>query len=467
MPKTDKNTKYYDLTMSQHVVHYALTYSIHKQAMNVAVCLYIKNELDAELFKKAVRAEIGRNDSLRLYFKKFPGKVRQYFLSPEEAAKLPLNIATADFTGKTKEEQDAFLRRDAAVPVHYAKDEIYRFIFFKSYDGRNGLYFVVCHLNMDAISVFMTLQDLFALYTALKENTEMPKPFNAYKDHIEREQVLRQNKPMLEKNKDFYLEQFRKNGEPIYCSPSGSESLEKLRKRRLNPKLRSFPVFHPLQDKSTNIGFHFTPEFTKQIDCFCESEGIPPQSFFLFAVRSYISKINGNTEDLLHSVVCNRRATVADKNTFGCMASGVWLRTIVGGGTTLRDALSYISTSVAQSFRHTHWSSIQATFALQKMYKTFVFDHYVSFLMSYLGFGPLNGWEYDAQWISNGRFAMGLYCVVMHRPSDGGYDVFYEYRTKLMNAEHITALHDGMTEILRLSMENPDSAVSEILNKVK
>ena len=122
MPKTDTKTIFYDLTMSQYTIHFSLTYSMNKQAMNCAVCLTTGPDLDFGLLEKAVRTEIARNDCLRLYFKKKDGRVRQYIIGPEEAEKLPLNIKYADFSGKTQKEQEAFLLRDASVPVRYRKD---------------------------------------------------------------------------------------------------------------------------------------------------------------------------------------------------------------------------------------------------------------------------------------------------------------------------------------------------------
>lgn len=163
MPKTDKNTVFYDLTMSQYTIHFSLTYSMNKQAMNCVVCLTTGADLDFALLEKAVRTEIARNDCLRLYFKKSGGRIRQYIIGPEEAGKLPLNIRYADFRGKTEKEQEDFLLRDAAVPVHYKKDEIYRFLFFDTFDGRKAVCFAVCHVNMDAVSIFMTVNDLFAV----------------------------------------------------------------------------------------------------------------------------------------------------------------------------------------------------------------------------------------------------------------------------------------------------------------
>ncbi|MHB1154287.1 MAG: condensation domain-containing protein [Eubacteriales bacterium] len=462
MPKTDKNTVFYDLTLSQFVVHYALTYSIYKQAMNIAVCVYIKNDLDFDLLKKAVRTEIGRNDSMRLYFKKKGGKIKQYFIDSEEAEKLPLNIVTADFRGKTKEEQHAYLMRDAAVPVHYRKGEIYRFKFLKTVDGGNAIYFVVCHLNMDAAAVFLTLRDLFVIYRAMEGNAEMPKPFNLFKDCILRELEYYKDGSVYEKNKKYYQDLYKNGGEPIYCSPSGFKALEDLRKKRRKPNMRSYPLFNPFQDRSKNISFHLNPEFSKQIDDFCSDESISPQSIFLLAVCTYLSKINNNAGEIFYNVVCPRRATLAEKNTFGCMASSGSTRTTINDKTDFREMLSQISADMAQTFRFTHYSAINASFELHKMYKISAFDHYTSFLMSYLGFLPFEGWECDAEWISNGRFAMGLYCVVMHSPVDGGYKIFYEYRTKMMNADHIKALHSGVTEIVRSGIENPSVEISEI-----
>lgn len=462
MPKTDKNTIFYDLSLSQFIVHFGLTYSVHRQSMNIPVCLTITGEVDFGLMRRAVRTEIGRNDSLRLYFKKRGGKLMQYFLTPEEAEKLPLNIREADFTGKTREEQEAFLRKDASAPVRYAKGEIYRFIFFRTCDGRAGLYFAVCHLNMDAMSVYMTLRDLLGVYRALEGKAEMPKPFLPYTDYIAREKPVDSDPAVYKKNEKYYLDLFREGGEPVFCGPTGPELLEKLRKKRRRPACRSYPIFSLFGDGSDNVVCHIGPDFARRIDEFARARGVSPQALFLTALCRYISKVNGGADDITYTIASARRPSLADKTTFGCMASGTMLRTRLDPAAPFLAAAEKISGQSVRSYRYSHYPNKDCFRAVQKMYKLPPFDHYQSFMLSYLYLPNPESWDIDARWVSSGHFPTLLYAVVMNSLSGGGYDVTYEYRTSLFTPEQIKTLHAGMTEILRLGLENPESPAPEI-----
>ncbi len=320
---------------------------------------------------------------------------------------------------------------------------------------------------MDAVSIFMTVNDLFAVYRVLEGKGEMPPPFSPFREHIEREQALFRDGKYREQCMDYYLERCRKGGEPVFCHPSGLGAMEKLRKKRRDPGCRSYPCVSPLQDRSANLSFHLTLELSHRIDGFCAAEGVSPQSLFQFALCAYLSEINGKAGEVLYLVNCCRRPTPADRRTFGCMVGSVTLRTRIADGDIFREKLAEITADTIQSYRYTGLSGVDAAFALQKMYKLSVFDHYAAFNISYLSFPPMEGREFEARWISNGRFAMGMYCVIARSLSGGSYDIFYEYRTKLHTPDDIAALHTAAVRILEKGLDAPDAPVSQLMAGVK
>lgn len=335
MNKIKKNTFLYDLTKAQEIAYIQYKYCFHKESMNVVLCLFIKQQLDYELFLKAFNVEIQRNDCLRLFYVKKDGKLKQYFSEPYEIGE----IERVDFTGKTKADQDEFFKKDASKPVCFFKDELFRIKLIKTYDGRTGIYFAVPHMNMDAVSVFMFYKDLLNVYTALRDNTEMPKPFSPFTEYIEKEKQRLSNKEKTDKDEQFFRELFLDGGEPLYVAVDGPESLEKLRKKRRNPELRSFPINNPFMDKSENIKFSLNPGLSEKMDRYCADHNTTPVFVLQNAVRAYAQKKNNGTEDFFFCSICNMRATLADKNTSGTMANGLMVRTMIKAETKYSDSV--------------------------------------------------------------------------------------------------------------------------------
>ena len=171
----------------------------------------------------------------------------QYFTAPYAAGK----IEFIDFTGKTKDEQNLFFSKDACRRVRFLKDEIFRIKFIRTYDGRTGIYSAVCHLNMDAVSVFLFFQDLLKVYAALRDGTDLPKPFMPFTEYMTREKQYLGNKEKTDKDEQYFRELYQTGGEPLYLSLRGARQLDDLRKKRRNPSLRSYPILNPLQDRQS------------------------------------------------------------------------------------------------------------------------------------------------------------------------------------------------------------------------
>ena len=82
-----ENIKYYDLTLSQDVMYFALKYSPKKSVVNIGAALWIEEEIDIDLLEKALYKSIWRMDALRLRLKKVDGVIKQY-VSTEEPKKV-------------------------------------------------------------------------------------------------------------------------------------------------------------------------------------------------------------------------------------------------------------------------------------------------------------------------------------------------------------------------------------------
>ena len=234
----------YSLIPSQQTMYFMLKYSLHKQVMQIPMSLTVNQKLDFDVLQKAVEIECERNDSMRLRYFKEKGEVKQYFLPEYKIGKIPV------VTFKSKDEQEKYLTEDAQKPIRFLKDEVYRIIFFRSYNGGSGIYINVCHLSMDATAVFLFFTDVLNVYNALKDGKEMPEPLYSFKDIIDKEFKYLANMERYAKDEAFYREYFLKDGEPFYAGVHGMDLLEKERKKK-EPEPSCSSAFDLIHERQT------------------------------------------------------------------------------------------------------------------------------------------------------------------------------------------------------------------------
>lgn len=199
------------------------------------------------------------------------------------------------------------------------------------------------------------------------------------------------------------------------------------------------------------------------MDSYCSEMNTTPLAFMKLAMHTYISKVNNGAEDTFGLVLSNNRATLTDKNTSGSFVNGVFVCMIIDTEKKFSEALEITGDILSKSFRHSDYGGRDSAMIWRNMYKTYkngLFDLYDSTMLSYLIITPPKKRDIDAEWISNGRFAETLYVILVRNLLS--YDVYYEYRTKVLKREDIVVFHQGIEQIIKLGMENPQMSIGEI-----
>ena len=213
----------YPLIPSQETMYLLVKYSLHKNIVQVPTSITLEEKVDFELLQKALNIEIERNDCMRLRFAKKNKKITQWFI-PKFTYDAPV------LTFKTKEEQEKALNKDALKPIKFLKGEVFRVIFFNSYDGGSGIYLNASHLIMDAMAAAIFYIDLINVYSALKNGEDMRNRCIDTKI-ISKELKMLEDKKMFDKGAAFYKEYWLKDGEPFYAGIHGHNVLDKYRKK--------------------------------------------------------------------------------------------------------------------------------------------------------------------------------------------------------------------------------------------
>ncbi|MDO4379478.1 MAG: condensation domain-containing protein [Clostridia bacterium] len=453
----------YDLIPSQQTMYLMVKFSFHKQLTQIPISFSVEDDLDFGLLKRAFNIEIERNDSLRLRFVMVDKNIKQYF---EKHASLNY-IQVKRF--KNLEEQEAFFSKDAQKPVYFLKGENYRVYFFKTEGVGSGLYFNVSHLNLDAMGIVITLIDLLRVYKALRDGTEMPAPLDKYEDYIKAEFARLADTEKMKKHEDFYKRYFLKGGEPFHANVHGPELLEKERKRKKNPNIRVPAAYNPIYDKCEMIVKHIGAEDSKKIFDYCLEKKIAPESIFQLGMRTYCSAVNYRTPDVFIQSLCSKRATHKEKNMGGCLTQPLQLRTIISEDKTFDEALSEITSTRTQLFRHSSYPYGLALGLSREIYNYNLFQGPACMMFSWIPvpIGPAMPFKFNFRGYNLGRYFTPLYVITQPDPETMGITVQYMYRVKLANARDIENLHENAVRTILEGIENPNVKIGTLLDEVK
>lgn len=452
----------YDLIPSQQTMHLMLKYSIHKQVVQIPASFALEKDIDFEILFKALNVEIKRNDCMRLRFKKEGKAVKQYFLDSYRLGNVKI------LTFKTAQEQEEFFTKDAQTPVKYMKDECYRIYFFTGYNGYKGVYINVSHLVMDAMGIMVFFYDLLKVYQAIKNKTSLPKPLDKYEDYIVREQERVANQSRHDKAIRFYKEYFEKGGKPFYAAVHGPKFLEETRAKKKDPTITVPPAYNPLWDKADVSDLLISPEDSKKIFRFCLEKQIAPESLIMLGLRCYCSAINYRTPDVFMQLLCSKRITKTDKNTCGCTAQVLQVRTIIEEDKTFSEALAEFLRVRTDLYRHLSLPYTEALALSRQVFETSALQGPACLMFSWIPvpIGEYADFKFEFKTYNLGRYFSPLYVICFPDPETQGLHLHYMFRTKLISQDDIDALHKNMIKVLLAGIENPDITIGELLDAV-
>ena len=455
--------KAYPLIPPQEMIQFMLKYSFfHKQVTQIPESIIVTRKIDFDMMKKALNIEIERNDCLRLRFFKEHGKIMQYFLDEYRLNSVPY------YEFKSKEEQDSVLTADAQKPVRMLKDETYRFIFFKTSDGRYGIYINVHHLVMDNAACFVFFNDLLAIYEHLETGAPMPKPLGSYEDRIIKELEYIADKDNLKKEEEAYTEYITRNGEPLYLGAEGPVLLEAERKKKKDPSIMAPSLFDPIHDRAELTKRAIPPEESKKIFDFMDRNGISGECLVQLAMRLHISKINGRHNDTYFITLCPRRRTLSEKRSGGTVTAPLPWRVTLPEDITFADALGRMAAVQAWAFRHMDYPYLEYRDLQRRLFNYPAAAGASTMMFSWfpLSESTMNNWEYEYTGYGLGRYIMVLYTFAMRDVHTGCLKISYLHRTKFVSLENIDALHEGTAKALSLGVADPGSTLGEIIDRL-
>ncbi|MGW2594203.1 non-ribosomal peptide synthetase/type I polyketide synthase [Streptomyces sp. NPDC001515] len=161
----------YPLTQNQKALWFLKHLNPDGYAYNIGGAVEVHAALEPDLMFEAVRRLIARHPALRTNFLMVDGQAVQQV--SEEA---PADLALFDVQGEDWESIHATIVQEYRKPYDLAHDPLVRFRLFKRGPDRWIIMKAVHHIVSDAISTFTFIEELLAVYEALRRGQEPELP---------------------------------------------------------------------------------------------------------------------------------------------------------------------------------------------------------------------------------------------------------------------------------------------------
>ncbi len=464
--KTRFGYKVYPLTAAQRLHFFSQKSCPKKQLLNIGTSVTIGTDVNFEELKKAIYEAYARCESMRLRFAEDKeGNCFQYVVKAEER-----DIEYVNFMGQTMEEAERVMKEWTEIPFETKDSPQNRVVMITTPDGFNGIYMLVNHMTMDAQSLICFIKDVIELYCHnMYEGVEAPKPMASYLEQLKKDLEYEAGSKAQQRDREFFYKLIE-SSEPLYNDIDGSERLNKLRKEKNNPNIRS--VVDGLDNVTADIAvFHLEAEPTKRLMDFCREREVSMVCLLMMGLRTYFQKFNGSPDVSIVTTVA-RRATVKEKKCGGSRIHCFPFRTIVDEDKTFMDGLNIIRDGQNQIFRHANFNPVEYYAHRGEFYHN-MGETYEPMSLTYQpltlqekGLTKIGDIPYKTKWYSNGVAAQRLYLTVMHRPEDNGMDFSFEHQLGAFTYEKLEYFYYYICKILFKGIENPDLSVKDIINLV-
>ncbi len=458
--------KAYPLTSAQRLHHYTIKYCPKHQVLNIGTGLYIKQDVDFSILKKAIYKAYERFESMRLRFALDDEEnVYQYIVPTEDR-----DIELVDFSDWKEEDAHSEMRRWTEIPFERYNSPMSVIKMIKLPDGYNGVYLKVDHMTMDSSSIIMLDKDILELYCAERYGTAVPKPMMSYIKQLEKDLAYENGSDAQKKDEEFFRSQLEES-EPMYTDFTGMGRLLTQRRENNNPEQRSAVIVSTSLEAAISV-YQLEKEPSERLMQFCAENQVPVANLLIMGLRTVLSKFNNDEKDVSVKSCIARRGTLLEKRCGGTRIHFFPLRTVIEPEMTFIDALKVIQQEQNKLFRHANYDPIKHTIERGRYYKLTPGASYESISLTYQPMtlkhkeADVPDIPYKSFWYSNGVAAQPLYLTVMHRVEDNGFNFNFEYKKEVVTEYEMEYLYYYLCRVLFRGIEDKNRTVGEILEMI-
>ncbi len=446
-----QNRTLYELNLSQEVVKLQCTYTLFKKVVNIITSVEIDGDVDFDLMQKALNKAVERNDCTRIRLVKKGKKLMQYF----EPSVVYEDIPRLEF--KTKQEQEKFINSQTKRAIKYLKGEVLKPTFIKTYDGKSMIFFKVCHYIFDIYGLNFFINDLFGVYDALLNGTELPKEPKKFEELLKKDLETKYDEDSKKSHYDYFNKLFSSNPEPYYAGFDGITNKYVIKAR--NKKQRPVKMFF-IKNDTKIYGHKIEKAQVDKIVEFAKENNTTIASLLLYLYSVTQSRMNDDAQFLLPLELCNVRDTLLARKCAGTKVQSLNVLTKVDKDLSFKENLDFFVKEQSENYRHIGMSDMENQVLLHKVYKTSMMTTYYSLAYSFIPIESREGVKVN--FYSNGKCALPCYTALLYDYKNSEILVGYDCQIKLMSEQDVKNFHQNLIKCIDQALGNPQMLVKDI-----
>ncbi|MGE5329382.1 MAG: amino acid adenylation domain-containing protein [Deltaproteobacteria bacterium] len=432
----NKSIQYYPLTHPQKAIWNIEKVFPDTSIGNVAATIRFKENIDFELFEKAVNIYIEQNDAMRLRVIEKEGMPYQY-ISEYKYYKLDI----FDFTQKTIEELYEWDEKVTQIPLALIDNDLFYFAFIKISEQECGVYSKLHHWISDAWTMTLMGDQVVEIYIKLKENVEIlneKKP--SYIEYVLSEEEYEKSE-RCQKDKEYWNSKFETITEqkPLKVYDSKMMDTRARRKTLLVPK-----------------------KLTTKMHEYCKENKSSVFALFIAALSMYINRITENEHINLGTTTLNR-ANRREKDTVGMFSNISSMQIDLDDNMDFKTLTGNVAKESLSLLRHQKYPYYLVLKDLRERHKIAhdLFDIVLNYQNSKLN-KDINSETYTTRWHFNGHQSNNLIIHINDREDEGHLIIDYDYLTYLFHAKEIEFMHQHIINLLWHALDDSSKNISKL-----
>jgi len=381
----------------------------------------IKGEKDIEMLSNAVNEIYRLNDALRIKITEIDGVPYQNIT---EYKKQEINVLRF----KDKAELNNYAENFAREPVNFYGSLCHMQIIVL--DNAYGILVKLHHIISDA----WTLALIGSQFNSILKG-ETPETYS-YLDYVSSEQKYLESK-RYQKDKDYYIEQFKKCDETTYLSDKQVQSYIAERKTFIVDREKTSKITAYANDNNTSLFM-----------------------LLMTALGVYINRIKMNQEKFYVGTAVLNRNGLAEQNTMGMFIDTVPVLFEIENNSTFKENLDKFSENMMTMLRHQkfNYGDVLKTLRSEFDFTGNLYDVMLSYQNA-----KMTGMEddFESTWYHCGMQTEGLQMHIDDRDSEGILKIHYDYQVEKFTEKEIQKMHEHIFNLL-FDAINEDKQITEL-----
>ena len=442
---------FYGFNNSQDVIHLQTKYALFERVANILFSTVVDEGFDRELMTKAINLLFERNDCLRISFVKKNKKILQFFEEKRSIGNIPFKVFD------TQSKLDAFLRKFRVSQVSPFKGETLKVVFAVNPDGKDMIIFKVSHFSADTYGIGVLVNDLFAVYKALRNGTEMPPAPGSFEEILRNDSSYRDNDEAVRRDEEFFRNYYEGKPNPVFCGITGNRCDYWLRQKR---KGRFSIPYLFIRCDTTGYKLTIPALVNEKVSQWCEQQHITMSSFYFYVFSIAASLVNDKAPVLAPLMLLDCRGTIADRKAAGTKVQSISVYTTVDYGKSFNQNIAAAYADQNQCFRHTKLSYLGIESMQHQEWEYPMTHQLISFCYSFIPFSSPEGVRFQIH--SNGKGSLTTYVALMYNVQTGELDVMYDIQDKMASGADVMEFNNLLVHVAETVLKAPDKNLENL-----